>query len=222
MYEDYFEPTLESEITELINENVKAKVQNVINRYERALKNLDIVNTKIKERESRLQVLDDELKKAETAAAEEIPVTHMRRIIEKYTGGYKPGQYIYIVDRYGEDVDCPCCKGTGKINVKYQDAALKIDCPECRGFGKQRIFEWGYRKHTIRQVILQINISSDRVRVDEFDMDCLQLEDGCLYAYDKDTVFSTEEEARQAIEKFKKDEKENDINSNIAYSDTNH
>ena len=62
MYQDYFEPTLESEIAELINENVKAKVQNVINRYERALKNLDIVNTKIKERESRLQVLDDELK----------------------------------------------------------------------------------------------------------------------------------------------------------------
>lgn len=207
MYEDYFEPTLESEITELINENVKAKVQNVINRYERALKNLDIVNTKIKERESRLQVLDDELKKAEMAAAEEIPVTHMRRIIEKYTGGYKPGQNMYIVDKHGKDVDCPCCNGTGKINVRYQDEILKIDCPKCRGFGMQRIFEWGYRKHTIRQVILRINISSNRVRADGFDMDGLQLEDGVVYIYDEDTMFSTEEEAKQAIEKFKKEEK---------------
>lgn len=207
MYEDYFEPTLESEIAELINENVKAKVQNVINRYERALKNLDIVNTKIKERESRLQVLDDELKKAETAAAEEIPVTHMRRIIEKYTGGYKPGQNMYIVDKHGKDVDCPCCNGTGKINVRYQDEILKINCPKCRGFGMQRIFEWGYRKHTIRQVILRINISSNRVRADGFDMDGLQLEDGVVYIYDEDTMFSTEEEAKQAIEKFKKEEK---------------
>lgn len=207
MYEDYFEPTLESEIAELINENVKAKVQNVINRYERALKNLDIVNTKIKERESRLQVLDDELKKAETAAAEEIPATHMRRIIEKYTGGYKPGQSMYIVDKHGKDVDCPCCNGTGKINVRYQDEILKIDCPKCRGFGMQRIFEWGYRKHTIRQVILRINISSNRVRADGFDMDGLQLEDGVVYIYDEDTMFSTEEEAKQAIEKFKKEEK---------------
>lgn len=154
-----------------------------------------------------MQILDDELKKAEMAAAEEIPVTHITRIIEKYTGGYKPGQNIYIVDKYGENVDCHYCNGAGKINVKYQDAALKIDCPECRGSGEQRIFEWGYKKHTIRQVSLRINISSDRVRVDEFDMDCLQLEDGYLYAYDKDTMFSTEEEARQAIEKFKKDEK---------------
>ena len=71
----------------------------------------------------------------------------------------------------------------------------------------QRIFEWGYRKHTIRQVILRINISSNRVRADGFDMDGLQLEDGVVYIYDEDTMFSTEEEAKQAIEKFKKEEK---------------
>ena len=131
----------------------------------------------------------------------------MRRIIEKYTGGYKPGQNMYIVDKHGKDVDCPCCNGTGKINVRHQDEILKINCPKCRGFGRQRIFEWGYRKHTIRQVILRINISSNRVRADGFDMDGLQLEDGVVYIYDEDTMFSTEEEAKQAIEKFKKEEK---------------
>lgn len=122
---------------------------------------------------------------------------HLAQIAEDITGGFVPGDTVWIMVRNIEIKTCPVCKGTGRTKAIVNNGdTYKILCPKCSGTGNTNEIHWDVEEKTIRQIGLgyEFNSANAKVCASKVSFDL-----GDEIRFSKDVLYRTKEEAMTAL-----------------------
>lgn len=199
MYDNYFEPGLEDEISLLIGNYAKTNVNDIIERYAKAKSELDKIECQIKLKNNELKKLSDEVEAAESCNRDKIPKAYLDATIKAYTGGYAPGDIVYIVAMKYSQEECHLCKGKGKINVKYENSDIRVNCPECEGHGKKEKKSYYVKEDRVINIDFSLKFYKDKTRI--LKPDCIYIK-YYEYAISAEKVFAEKEEAQKKADRL--------------------
>lgn len=137
-FDDYFEDQSEAEqiiddatdkLVGLISEKTKSEIERYKNWYESSDKMRAELQKQVYEQQEKIRVLEIDLKRAK----EELE----RKDNEIPKVPFMPGDKVWFIgDDYinGVTVECPTCKGRGKVKTQTADyGEVEITCPHCKG-----------------------------------------------------------------------------------------
>ncbi len=135
---DYFEDQSEAEqiideatdkLVGLISEKTKSEIERYKNWYNSAVEVSDKLQKRVYEQAEQIKVLEIDLKRAK----EELE----RKDNEIPKVPFMPGDKVWFIGNdciNGVTVECPICKGRGKVKTQTTDyGEVEITCPHCKG-----------------------------------------------------------------------------------------
>lgn len=198
-YEDYiYTDGFDQEIEEIVGERVKSKIQAVIDEYNNAVEDLVNIRGEITAKENELKQLEENLEYIKNDDKYNMPRMYINKFVKEHTGGYAPGDKVWVISSKYELVTCDCCEGTGKLKVNLAAGESTVVCPDCRGDGEKSIIKKVIRQDEINRVYLKLCFTD---RVNLWDNECVYLE-GAEYSTDPKYIFRTKEEAEQALKEM--------------------
>lgn len=205
-FDDYFEDQSEAEqiideatdkLVGLISEKTKSEIERYKNWYNSAAEVRDKLQKRVYEQAEQIKVLEIDLKRAK----EELE----RKDNEIPKVPFMPGDKAWFI---GNDcrneviVECPVCKGRGKVKTQTADyGEVEIICPRCKG-SRDTKYEpaKAYQGYVARsRITLDVandvpSFSYDLVR-DERDLERFKTNDG--YTFSIFEAYKTKEEAEK-------------------------
>lgn len=137
-FDDYFEDQSEAEqiiddatdkLIGLISEKTKSEIERYKNWYESSDKMRAELQKQVYEQQEKIRVLEVDLKRAK----EELE----RKDNEIPKVPFMPGDKVWFIGNdciNGVTVECPICKGRGKVKTQTTDyGEVEITCPHCKG-----------------------------------------------------------------------------------------
>lgn len=137
-FDDYFEDRSEAEqiiddatdkLVGLISEKTKSEIERYKNWYESSDKMRAELQKQVYEQQEKIRVLEVDLKRAK----EELE----RKDNEIPKVPFMPGDKVWFIGNdciNGVTVECPICKGRGKVKTQTADyGEVEITCPHCKG-----------------------------------------------------------------------------------------
>lgn len=215
MFEDYdvfYEPTEAEQIMGEALSNITAlftdEVKRTIDDASKAKENLErlkyetaIAERKLRDAEERLQEMQ---KRVDDAELYDVPRKYINKFVKNATGGFAPGDDVYILKDKGGYKPCKTCMGEKKISAIVGGEEVKVQCPTCNGVGSKFVSEKVVAKAKVSDVYLKLCFSADRVCY--WNTECVYL-DRHEFHTDAKRIYRTEEEAVAALEKERKDGK---------------
>lgn len=198
-YEDYINiDGFEREIAEIVGGRVKSKIQAVIDEYNNAVESLVSVRGEISEKENELKQLEKKLEYIKNDDKYNMPRMYINKFVKEYTGGYAPGDKVWVINSKYERVTCDCCDGTGKLKANSAVGGKIVKCPDCGGYGFNHVAKRVIEGGRVKQVDLTLCFTN---RVNLWNNECVYLEDA-EYSTDPKYIFSSKEEAEQALKEM--------------------
>lgn len=198
-YKDYiYTDGFEQEIEEIVDERVKSKIQAVIDEYGRAVDRLDILQSSVRSKGNELKQLEEKLEYIKNDDKYNMPRMYINKFVKEHTGGYAPGDKVWVISSKYERVICDCCEGTGKLKVNLPVGERIVNCPDCRGYGFNHVAKKVIEEKKVERVDLRLCFT-DRVNL---------WNNECVYCYNCDGsikpeyIFRTKEEAEQALKEM--------------------
>ena len=204
-YEDIFCQPSEAEevidealgkLRELFTDNVKNTIEEAKNATEQLVgltQRLRETEWKLKESEAKLGAAE---KKFEEAELRDMPRKYIHRFVEEATGGYAPGDTVWVINKRGERRTCETCGGAKKVDAVINGKVHSCDCPTCRGYGAVTVYSDVVEQKTVQEVRLMLCFEESRANYWSTDSVFL---DHCDYSTKPDRIFPTEEAARAAL-----------------------
>lgn len=137
-FDDYFEDQSEVEqiideatdkLVGLISEKTKSEIERYKNWYESTAEVRDKLQKRVYEQAEQIKVLEIDLKRTK----EELE----RKDNEIPKVPFMPGDKVWFIGNdciNGVTVECPICKGRGKVKTQTADyGEVEITCPHCKG-----------------------------------------------------------------------------------------
>lgn len=142
--------------------------------------------------------LEEARQKAETAEIQEIPGKYIANYVRTQTGGFAPGDTVFIVTSNNRNERCSLCKGNGRVDATISGETFRIICPSCRGQGTTRIPTYEVKKRKVDNIRLQLGFRGGRVSYWE----CASLGlEGESFSRRVDDVYLTEELANEELKR---------------------
>lgn len=148
-YEDCYEEELEYEfieslnkqILDYVNENLKAKLK-------------DYENTK-QENKEMIETFR-RLKTEKQQAIFELEIAK-KRDINDILNGYKIKDKVWVIDSKWNDSNCEKCNGKKKVVALIETQEVEINCPTCKGRGSRSLITYKPKEFRIDHIKIEIN-----------------------------------------------------------------
>lgn len=209
-FDDYFEDQSEAEqiiddatdkLVGLISEKTKSEIERYKNWYESSDKMRAELQKQVYEQQEKIRVLEVDLKRAK----EELE----RKDNEIPKVPFIPGDKVWFIGNdciNGVTVECPICKGRGKVKTQTADyGEVEITCPHCKGNRTARYEPakacQGYVVRSRITLDAADDVPSfiyDLVR-DERDLEKFKVNED-RYTFSRYEIYKTKEEAEKAAD----------------------
>ena len=208
MFRDYEDIIVDPSGADLVIEEAKSKLHELVKEeakhmmqaYRVARDDLDNINRDIRRGQSDLVNLQGKIKELEEEYEKfqktEMPKRYIDRITRSYTGGFAPGDVVYVVEVERKTHLCDKCNGLKVIKAIIDWVEQPIACPKCNGRGTLESFNKVIKKSKISSVNFTLCFHEDRVGVWSNNVIYLQGKD---WATPPKNIYKTQKEAEEAI-----------------------
>lgn len=208
MFEDYDDIFGEPSEVEMIIKNAETelkalfteKVKKTIEEARKAQQLLDELQNKIHSAKWKLDTINDEIVKAADRQANaemyDIPKKYIQRFVEKATGGYAPGDTVWVINNERVGSPCSTCNGNKKVKAIICGVETEITCPKCNGYGTEHKYIKKVEKSNVSGVHLKLCFRDNRVSFWNTDSVFLGRND---FSTNPEHIFPTEEAAQKAL-----------------------
>ena len=183
-----------------LHELVKEEAKHMMQAYRVARDDLDNINRDIRRGQSDLVNLQGKIKGLEEEYEKfqktEMPKRYIDRITRSYTGGFAPGDVVYVVEVERKTHLCDKCNGLKVIKAIIDWVEQPIACPKCNGRGTLESSNKVIKKSKISSVNFTLCFHEDRVGVWSSNVIYLQGKD---WATPPKDIYRTQKEAEEAI-----------------------
>ena len=129
--------------------------------------------------------------------AHEVPAKQVKAIVNHLTKDFRPGDECWVIGSGYERHTCEKCGGSEKVSAVIGGETMEIACPVCRGYGTVSKSTYFPKKSKITDVRMLLCFDSSN-RMNRWSTETLKV-DGYDDRNRADSVFKTEEEAKEAI-----------------------
>ena len=208
MFRDYEDIIVDPSEADLVIEEAKSKLHELVKEeakhmmqaYKVAIDDLDNINKNIRRKQNVLDNLQGKIKELEEEYEKfqktEMPKRYIDRITRNYTGGYAPGDVVYVVETERRAHLCDTCHGSKVISAVIDGVEQPIACIKCNGRGTLESSNKVIKKSKISSVNFTLCFHEDRVGVWSNDVIYLQGKD---WATHPKNIYKTQKEAEEAI-----------------------
>ena len=197
IYTDGFD----QEIEEIVDERVKSKIQAVIDEYNNAVEYLVNIRGEIAAKENELKQLEEKLEYIKSDDKFNMPRMYINKFVTEYTGGYAPGDKVWVISNKYERVVCDCCGGSGKLKINTGVGEKIISCNNCHGNGRVSVPKRVIEERIVERVDLKLCFTD---RVNLWSAECVYCR-SCDYHTEPKYIFRTKEEAEQALKEMEEE-----------------
>lgn len=127
----------------------------------------------------------------------------LRDAIAKFTGGYVPGDTVYVLQETASFVPCDMCKEKGEVSAVIDGEECLIDCPSCHAVGSHLKKKCRVLKGKVDEITLSLHIEKDNIYT--WNVAPIQLTN-FPYPLPPDLIYRTRQEAEMKKESLEKEE----------------
>lgn len=208
MFRDYEDIIVDPSEADLVIEEAKSKLHELVKEeakhmmqaYRVARDDLGNINRDIRRGQSDLVNLQGKIKELEEEYEKfqktEMPKRYIDRITRSYTGGFAPGDVVYVVETERRAHLCDTCHGLKVISAVIDGVEQPITCIKCKGRGTLESYNKIIKKSKISSVNFTLCFHKDRVGVWSSNVIYLQGKDRATPPKD---IYRTQKEAEEAI-----------------------
>lgn len=201
-YDEYSEciytEGLEQQIEEIVDKHIKNKIQSVIDEYNHAVEYLVNIRGEITAKENELKQLEEKLEYIKNDDKYNMPRMYINKFVTEYTGGYAPGDKVWVINYKHGYVTCDWCGGSGKLKINTGVGEKIISCNNCHGNGRVSVPKRVIEERIVERVDLKLCFED---RVNLWSTECVYCR-SCDYPTESKYIFRTKEEAEQALKEM--------------------
>lgn len=209
MFEDYEDifcaPSEAEEIIDKALGDLKAlfvdNVKNTIEEAKSATEQLEVLTQQLRKTQWRLKEAEQKLaateKKFEESELRDMPRKYINRFVEEVSGGYKPGDTVWVIEREVERISCKTCDGLKEVTALINGVESRITCPTCKGYGADSKYTDVIEHREVREV--RVKLCFDKYRANYWSTDSVFLA-GQDWSTSPEKIYPTEDAARAALE----------------------
>lgn len=208
-YMDYLDEPSEvdkvmEEMKDKLHDLIKDEAKKMMEDYKQMDEEFIGLKREVTRKKRELERLEKEIEDMETkyeqADTRDIPKKYMDRIVRHYTGGFVPGDKVFITDSRSSRVECDKCYGKKKIKAIIDGEETMIECVKCKGYGAITNTTMVVEERVVDSVYLKLGFDKDRVGL--WSSDCVYLR-GMEYAIDPKYVYRSKEDAEKSLKEIK-------------------